>query len=65
LRKICEEHNLFLKDVVVVVHEENDIKMARSAGLAIAFNSTSKELEKYCNVIIKDKNLIEILPHIP
>ncbi|MBU2522781.1 MAG: HAD family phosphatase [Nanoarchaeota archaeon] len=65
LRELCKMHNLFLKDVVIVVHEENDIKMAKSAGLAIAFNPTSKELEKYCNIIVKGEILTEILPHIP
>jgi len=65
LRRLCEQHNLFLKDVIVVVHEENDIKMARSAGLTIAFNPTSKELEKYCNVIVRGKTLKEILNYIP
>ena len=61
LRKFSMEHNLFLKDVIVVVHGENDIPMAKSAGFAIAFNPESKELEKYCNIIIKNKDMKEIL----
>lgn len=65
LRELCKMHNLFLKDVIVIVHEDNDIKMAKSAGLAIAFNPTSKELEKYCNIIVKGETLKEVLPHIP
>lgn len=65
LRDLCKKHHLFLRDVVVVVHEENDIKMARSAGTAIAFNPTSEELRKYCNVVVEAKDLQEILKYIP
>lgn len=61
LRKLCIEHNLLLKDVIVVVHGENDITMAKSAGFAIAFNPETRELEKYCTKIIKGKDLREIL----
>jgi len=61
LRDFCKQHNLLLKDVIVVVHGDNDIPMAKSAGFAIAFNPDSKELEKYCNVIIKGDNLTKIL----
>jgi len=65
LRKLCGQHNLFLKDVIVVCHDYNDTKMAKSAGLAISFNSESEELDKYCNIKLKGKSLKEILPYIP
>jgi phosphoserine phosphatase len=61
LREFCRMHNLFLKDVIAVVHGENDVPMAKSAGFSIAFNPESKELEKYCNSIIKGKDIREIL----
>jgi phosphoserine phosphatase len=61
LREFCKQQGLFLKDVIVVVHGENDIPMAKSAGFAIGFNPESKELEKYCNVIIRSKDVREIL----
>jgi hypothetical protein len=34
------------------------------AGFSIAFNSKSKELNKVCDVVIKEKNLKEILKYI-
>jgi len=61
LRQLCEKHHVDLKDVIVVAHEDNDIKMAKSAGFSIAFNPISDELVKYCNKIIKDKSLLAIL----
>jgi len=61
LRKLCEDHLVDFKDCVIVVHEDNDIKMARIAGVAIGFNPTSKELEKYCRFIIRNEDLKEIL----
>jgi len=61
LREFCRQHNLFLKDVIVVVHGENDIPMAKSAGFSIAFNPETKELEKYCNIIIRGGDVGEIL----
>jgi phosphoserine phosphatase len=61
LREFSREHSLFLKDVIVVAHGENDISMAKSAGFVVAFNPESKELEKYSNIIIKGKDLREIL----
>ena len=61
LRELCRKHNIDLKDATIVCNEDNDIKMARSAGHAIAFNPITEEIKKYCNVIIKNKNLTAIL----
>lgn len=64
LRKLCEEHFIDFKDCVVVCHDANDIKMAKTAGIAVAFCPESKELEKYCKVVIKNKDLREILEYV-
>jgi len=64
LKQLCHELHLDYKDVIVVGHDKNDIKMARVAGFTIGFNPINKEFEKYCNVIIKKKNLKEILKHL-
>ena len=53
LRQLCDENNVFYKDCIVVVHEDNDIKMAKTAGFAIGFNPKG-EVKKYCKVIVKD-----------
>lgn len=64
LRELCRNHHSDLKDVIVVVHDRNDIKMAKTAGHAIAFNPVNKELLKYCNKVVSGKDLSEILPEI-
>ena len=63
LKEICKMSGVSLEEVLVVVHEDNDIEMAEEAGLAIAFYPTSKELEKHCSFIIKEgkQDLREIL----
>jgi len=64
LRKLCDDHLVDYKDVVVVGHDENDIKMAKTAGVAIGFCPSSKELESYCSVIVRKKDLKEILAYL-
>lgn len=64
LKQLCHQLNLDYKDAVVIGHDQNDIKMARVAGFTIGFNPIDKEFEKYCNVIIKKKNLKEILKYL-
>ncbi len=61
LRELCRKHNIDLKDAIVICNGNNDIKMARSAGLAIALNPTEEEITKYCNVTIKDGTLKDVL----
>jgi phosphoserine phosphatase len=61
MRKLCDEHNIDYKDCIVVCNEDNDIKMARTAGFAIAFCPVDDEIKKYCNLIIDKRDLTLIL----
>ena len=63
LKEICRLNNSDIKDSIVVVHEDNDIEMAKEAGFVIGFNPC-EELVPYCNVTIKNKDLKEILKYI-
>ena len=64
MRQICREHNLYYKDCIMVGNGENDIKMARTAGFAIAFCAEDEELKKYSNAIIDEEDLSLILKSI-
>ncbi len=64
LKQLCHELHLDYKDVIVVGHDNNDLKMGKVAGKTIGFNPIDKEFEKYCNIIIKKKDLREILKHL-
>lgn len=64
LKQLCHELNIDYKDVIVVGHDNNDLKMGKVAGKTIGFIPIDKEFEKYCNIIIKKKDLREILKYI-
>jgi len=61
MKKLCNDHNIDYKDCIAVGNGDSDIKMARTAGFAIAFCPTSEELKKYANVLIKKEDLTLIL----
>jgi len=61
LKKLCQKHNIDFKDVIIVGDDKNDIKMAKMAGFAIAFNPKSEKLVKYCNLVIRESDLTKIL----
>lgn len=60
----AHENGIMLDDIAVVGDEENDVEIAKIAGIAIAFNSTSDKLKKFCDVVINSNNLKEILRHL-
>ena len=64
LKMIAEREGIDLSECVYIGDNINDIHVAEIAGLAIAFNSKSEELNKVCDVIIKKKDLREVLKHI-
>lgn len=60
LRELCDMHNVDYKDCIVVGHDSADIKMAKIAGFTIGFCPKDEEFEKYCNVVIMNKDLVEV-----
>ena len=64
LKKICERENILPKQCVFVGDHENDIHIADLAGFSIAFNCKSDRLAQIANVVIKKKDLREILKHL-
>ena len=61
LKKIAEREKISLKDCVFVGDYLNDLKIIQEAGLGIAFNCNHDELKKVADVVIKKKDLREIL----
>jgi phosphoserine phosphatase len=64
VRFIAEKEDIPLSASVFVGDHENDIEAVKLCGLGISFNSKSKELDRVADVIIKKKDLREILPHL-
>lgn len=63
LRTIAEKEGITLDDCVFVGDSEYDVGIAEGAGFAIGF-VPHPELAKVCDVVIKEKDLREILEHI-
>lgn len=63
LQEICEKERIRIQDTIFVGDNDNDVQVAKIAGLAISFNSKSAELDRSCHVVIKRKDLKEILKY--
>jgi HAD superfamily phosphoserine phosphatase-like hydrolase len=57
LKELARRESLPLSATAFVGDNENDLWIAKAAGLAIAFNCKSDELKNICQVEIKEKDL--------
>jgi phosphoserine phosphatase len=64
LKYICEKEGISTEKAVFIGDNENDLWIAKEAGLSIAFNCKSKKLSEISNIEIKQKDMTQILPHI-
>jgi phosphoserine phosphatase len=64
LKLIAKRENLSLDECAFVGDFLNDIWVMKDAGLGIAFNCDHDEVRSAANVVIKKKDLREILPYI-
>ncbi len=64
LKLIATRENIPLAKTVFVGDNLNDIEAVRTAGLGISFNSKSKELDAAADIVVKKKDLREILCHL-
>jgi HAD superfamily phosphoserine phosphatase-like hydrolase len=63
LLEICKKEGIDPKEAMFVGDHENDVHIAEAAGFSIAFNSKSEELNEVSDVVIKKKDLREILEY--
>ena len=64
LKDICMKEGISLAETVFIGDHDNDVQIAKKAGLAIAFCPNSRKLEKVSDVVVKKRNLAEILKYI-
>ncbi len=64
LRAVALREGVPLSRVAFVGDSANDVAVARVAGLAVAFNPTSPELEREADVVVRSADLREILPYL-
>lgn len=64
LKLICQKENILLEQTIFIGDNTNDVQIAKLAGKTIAFNCKSRKLAKIADVVVKKKDLREILKHI-
>jgi phosphoserine phosphatase SerB len=62
--EICEKEGIDPEEAMFVGDHDNDVHVAEAAGFTIAFNSKSEKLNETANVVIKKKDLREILKYL-
>ena len=64
VRNIAAEEGILLSECAFVGDNSNDIQAVKTSGLGISFNSKSEELDSAADIVIKDKDLREVLKHV-
>jgi HAD superfamily phosphoserine phosphatase-like hydrolase len=64
LRAIALREGIPLARCAFVGDSENDVWIARAAGLAVALNPRSEELERAARVVVHSDDLREVLPYL-
>jgi phosphoserine phosphatase len=62
LRHLAAKHGISLEECAFVGDHHNDVHIAMEAGLSIAFNSKSEQLDEVADHIVQEKDLTCILP---
>ena len=61
---VAQKEGVELSECVFVGDNYNDMNAVKTAGLGISFNSHSKELDEVADIIIKKKDLREVLKYL-
>ncbi len=61
LHFLADKYNINIQDVVFVGDNDNDVHIAREAGMSIAFNSKSRQLERVSTFVVAENDLRIIL----
>jgi phosphoserine phosphatase len=64
LRSIAHREDIPLARCAFVGDHSNDLEAARLAGFSVAFNPKSAELEAVASVVVRSRDLRDILPHL-
>jgi len=64
IEQISDDFNVPLSEIAFVGDGKNDIPVFSVVGLSIAFNPETEEVAKAASVVVRDKDLHEILPFI-
>lgn len=65
IRDLCIDLSISPKEVIYIGDSDADIEAFKEVGLAIAFNSGSKELKKVATYVVDSNNLADVLKYLP
>lgn len=64
IEEIARANNISLKECAYVGDDVNDIKALGKVGISIAFNAEKEKVRQVADIVVEQKNLKEILPHL-
>ena len=64
LREVAARHGISISSTAFIGDNFNDIAVAEAAGFSIAFNCKSDKLAEVSDVVVEEKDLTAILPHL-
>jgi len=64
IKDLCDDIGISTKECVYIGDSETDIDAFKEVGLSIAFNSSSKELDKAATHVVNSKNLSDVLKYL-
>lgn len=64
LKDVAARHGIPISSTAFIGDNFNDIAVAKAAGFSIAFNCKSDELAEAANVVVEEKDLRAVLPHL-
>jgi phosphoserine phosphatase len=65
VERILRQFRVKPEDMIAVGDSRGDMDMFQMAGLAVAFNSSCKDLDKIANVCVQSENLADVIPQLP
>lgn len=65
IQNLCKDLSILQEECIYIGDSDIDIEAFKEVGLAIAFNSNSKELKKAADVVVKGDDLRDVIKHLP
>jgi phosphoserine phosphatase len=65
VKKILKQFRVKPKEVIAIGDSKGDLDLFRMAGLAVAFNSSCKDLDKIANICVQSENLADVIAQLP
>ncbi len=65
VEKILKQFGVKSEEMIAIGDSKGDMDMFQMAGLAVAFNSSCRELDQMSSICVESGNLADIIPQLP